>query len=264
VIAASGSTATLGSEGEDIRLVVGLVLLVGLAVAALTVAGVRLRRDVATAALRAAVQLAVVGAVIGAVLRAPALAAALLGVMYTVSVATAARRLDRPGALAAVAIASVAALIPVLGIAFAVPVVPRSARYVVALGGIVLGNTMVACTLTGRGFWHAVLARRDEVEAWLALGATPREACRPMTRTAIREAMLPSLDQTRTVGLVTLPGAFVGALAGGAGAGAAARFQLVVLVTIVAAQACSATVLTWLIGAPTQIPLESGSLRRPD
>ncbi|MEV4898354.1 ABC transporter permease, partial [Nonomuraea sp. NPDC055795] len=53
-----------------------------------------------------------------------------------------------------------------------------------------------------------------------------------------------ALDQTRTVGLVTLPGAFVGMLLGGATPLAAGLVQLVVLIALLAAEAvaCVATI----------------------
>ena len=85
--------------------------------------------------------------------------------------------------------------------------------------------------------------------------ATPRQAVRDIARTAAGEALLPAIDQTRTVGLVTLPGAFVGALFGGASPGNAARFQLVVLVGLLAAEGIAAVTLTWLLGAPSPLPL---------
>jgi putative ABC transport system permease protein len=47
----------------------------------------------------------------------------------------------------------------------------------------------------------------------------------------------------RTTGLVTLPGAFVGALFGGAAPLEAARFQLVVLAGLLAAETVAAVVL---------------------
>ena len=61
---------------------------------------------------------------------------------------------------------------------------------------------------------------------------------------------MPALDQTRTVGLVTLPGAFIGALLGGASAVQAARFQIVVLVGLLCAQTITVVLLTYLLGAP--------------
>lgn len=46
----------------------------------------------------------------------------------------------------------------------------------------------------------------EEVEGWLSLGATPREATLDIARGAIREELIPSTDQTKTTGVVTLPG----------------------------------------------------------
>jgi putative ABC transport system permease protein len=75
-----------------------------------------------------------------------------------------------------------------------------------------------------------------------------------IARDAAAEALVPALDQTRTVGLVTLPGAFVGALLGGASAEGAARFQLVVLVGLLCAESITAVLLAWLLGAPRVLP----------
>ena len=88
-------------------------------------------------------------------------------------------------------------------------------RTLVAVCGIVFGGTMTAATLTGRRLLDGLRRRRDEVEAWLSIGATPRQAVADVARSAASESLVPALDQTRTVGLVTLPGAFVGALLGG-------------------------------------------------
>ena len=95
------------------------------------------------------------------------------------------------------------------------------------------------------------------MEAWLSLGATPRQAVRAIARDAVFEALVPALDQTRTVGLVTLPGAFIGALLAGASATTAARFQIVVLVGLLCAEALTATILAWLLGAPATLPTPS-------
>jgi putative ABC transport system permease protein len=113
---------------------------------------------------------------------------------------------------------------------------------------------MTAATLTGRRLLDGLRRRRDEVEGWLALGATPRQAVLPIARAAVSEALVPAIDQTRTVGLVTLPGAFVGALFGGASAVDAARFQIVVLVGLLCAESITAVVIARLLGAPRVLP----------
>jgi ABC-type iron transport system FetAB permease component len=56
--------------------------------------------------------------------------------------------------------------------------------------------------------------RRGEVEAALAPGLLPRDAVLEVARPSAATALLPPLDRTRTVGLVTLPGAYVGVLLG--------------------------------------------------
>ena len=93
----------------------------------------------------------------------------------------------------------------------------------------------------------------DQYLAWLALGATPRQAARPAVREAVSMSVMPATDQARTTGLVTLPGAFVGALFAGSSALEAARFQILVLAAILCANALTALVLTRFLGAPTTL-----------
>jgi putative ABC transport system permease protein len=68
-----------------------------------------------------------------------------------------------------------------------------------------------------------------------------------IARPAASGALVPGLDQTRTVGLVTLPGAFVGMLLGGAGVVQAGAVQLFVLIALMAVQAVSVSVVLELV-----------------
>jgi putative ABC transport system permease protein len=248
----------------DVRLGIALVLLLAVAVGVLAWSGVRIRRQVVVAAARAVVQLAVIGLVLRVVFEYPFATGLVLLVMLATATRTAGRRLrDFDRATRAVLASSLAGALVTLGVIFGSGSVQFQARYVVALGGIVLGGTMTACTLAGRQLLSGIRGRRDEVEGWLALGATPRQAVRDIARTAAGEALLPAIDQTRTVGLVTLPGAFVGALFGGASPADAARFQLAVLVGLLAAETIAAVCLTWLLGAPQPLPLTPAQGRLP-
>jgi putative ABC transport system permease protein len=239
----------------DVRLALGLVLLLAIALTALTIAGVAQRRAVATASLRAVVQLTVVAAALRGVFAAPITVIAAVGVMFAVAVWTATRRLhELTGAASAVLLACGGGAGVAIGIVVGLPVLTRDVRTLVAVSGIVIGGTMTAATLTGRRLAEGLHRRREEIEAWLSIGATPREAIRAIARDSVSEALVPGLDQTRTVGLVTLPGAFVGALLGGASASQAARFQIVVLVALLCAQAITSTTVAWLLGAPTVLP----------
>jgi putative ABC transport system permease protein len=247
--------ATVASMDASVRLAVGLVALVAIAVGVLTVGRVGQRRAVLVASARAAVQLALVAAALRGVFAAPGLVVLVLAVMFGVATWTAARRLrGLQDAGRAVLISCGAGALISIGLICGLPVLDRSVRTLVAVSGIVLGGTMTAATLTGRRLLDGLRRRRDEVEAWLALGATNRQAVSDIARDAAAEALVPALDQTRTVGLVTLPGAFVGALLGGASATGAARFQIVVLVGLLCAEAITAVALSWLLGAPVTLP----------
>ena len=101
----------------------------------------------------------------------------------------------------------------------------------------------------------------SEVEAALALGFPPRDAVLLVCRPAAGQALIPALDQTRTVGLVTLPGAFVGVLLGGASPLAAGITQLFVLVGLLAVETVAVvatveTVARGLLCLAERAPLE--------
>jgi putative ABC transport system permease protein len=246
-------------SAADLRLAGGLILLITLACTALTVAGVMQRRAVVTASLRAAVQLAIVAAALRGVFAAPLAVIGVVTLMFLVATWTAGRRIkSHQSAYRAVVIACAAGSATAIGIVVGLPMLQRDLRTLVAVSGIVIGGSMTAATLTGRRLADSLQRRREEVEGWLAIGATPREAVRDLARASVFDALVPALDQTRTVGIVTLPGAFVGALIGGAGAIGAARFQLAVLVALLCAEAITAVVLIWLIGAPETLPAAEG------
>ena len=245
------------SSSQAWHLGVGLVVLLGVGQLALWAGGVGGRRAPVVALLRGGVQLAVVAVVLRGALTHQLAVVAVLAVMLATAVHTASSRLSGlANARRAVLLACVVGALVTLGVAFAVPVLPRSARYVVALGGIVIGSTMTSATLAGRHLLAGLRARRTEVEGWLALGATPRQAVLDIARTAAGEALMPALDQTRTTGLVTLPGAFIGALLGGASPAEAARFQVVVLASLLCAQSVVAVLVVHLLGAPVRLPAD--------
>lgn len=198
----------------------------------------------ALAVLRGAAQLAVISLVLGGIITDALWVALALLVMFTVAAATATRRLTWSWRRFAVVAATMAlGIVVTLGVVFATGAIDFTPRYVLAVGGIVIGNSMMIAVLAGHRFFEAVRQQWDQVEGWLALGATARQATLTQARYAVHAALIPSTDQTKTTGLVTLPGAFVGAIFGGASPLEAGRFQVVVLASILAAGAVTAVAL---------------------
>jgi putative ABC transport system permease protein len=206
----------------------------------------------ALAILRGAAQLAVISVILGGVITSPGWVAVALLIMFAVAALTAARRLGFTRKhLGLVAGSMGVGITATLIIIFCTGAIAFTPRYALAIGGIVIGNTMTIATLAGRHFTETVIGRWDEVEAWLALGATRRQATLELARSAVYAALIPSTDQTRTTGLVMLPGAFVGAIFGGISPLEAGRFQIVVLASIMAAGSVTAVMVIGFL-APVQ------------
>lgn len=198
----------------------------------------------AVAILRGAVQLALISLVLGGIITSPLWVGVALLVMFTVAAGTATRRLAWSWRrFTAVATTMAAGIVVSLAVVFGTGAIEFTPRYVLAVGGIVIGNSMTVAVLSGRRFFEAVHEQWHEVEGWLALGATGRQATLAQARQSVHAALIPSTDQTKTTGLVTLPGAFVGAIFGGASPLEAGRFQVVVLASILAAGAITAVAL---------------------
>ena len=234
---------------------ISVVALVGITVLILRWARVPLAGSAVIAVARRAGQLAVVSLLLGFALTQAWAGVAILGVMLVTAIVTAGGRLKEfPHALRAVGIAILSGMAVTLTVVFATGAFEPSIRYVLAISGIVIGGSMTAATSTGRQLWLGMVHRSDEIEGWLALGATPRQSVIDIARSAVAESLRPALDQTKTTGLVTLPGAFVGALLAGASPVDAGIFQVTVLAGLLSARSLSSVVTAYLLGAPKLLP----------
>ncbi|MBC7592855.1 MAG: ABC transporter permease [Kineosporiaceae bacterium] len=207
----------------------------------------------AFAIVRGAAQLAAISFILSGVITSPLWVGVALSVMFTVAAVTAARRIRWSLSHFALVSGAMACGIAItLIIVFATGAIGFTPRYALAIGGIVIGNAMTVATLAGRRFIESVDEQWDEVEGWLALGATPRQSTIHLARGAIYSALIPSTDQTKTTGLVTLPGAFVGAIFGGVSPVAAGQFQIIVLASIMAAGSITAVIVISVL-APVRV-----------
>ncbi|TQC44425.1 ABC transporter permease [Rhodococcus sp. WS4] len=203
---------------------------------------------VPSAAIRGAVQLAAVSLILAAALAHLWSSILVLVVMFAAAVATSARRARAGWSAAWLALSLGAGVGLVLPMMLLSRVVPLEGVALVPIGGIVLGGAMTATSLAAKRGLDAVEQRWGEVEAGLSLGLTVRDARMEVVRSAASDALLPGLDQTRTVGLVTLPGAFVGVLLASGSAVQAGAVQILVLVGLLLAQTCAVAVTVELVG----------------
>jgi putative ABC transport system permease protein len=229
-----------------------LLLAIGLLVVVLLFVGwvgrLGQNRDALVVVVRAVGQLALVGFVIRAVILRPALAPLYLALMLGVAAYTSSRRLRGvrrvfPSAL--IGIAGGAAV--VCAVVILTGALPRDARDLVPFAAQIIGGSMTATTLAALRMRDDVLAGWDLVEAALAIGASPRQAVADLARSSAAKALVPAFDQTRNVGLVVLPGAYVGLLLAGASPAEAGRVQFLVLLGLLVAESIAAVLVTRLL-----------------
>jgi putative ABC transport system permease protein len=161
---------------------------------------------------------------------------------------TSARRVtgDRR-ALLITAVPIAAGTAPVLGLVIGTGAVPITGIALVPVSGIVIGGAMTATSLAGRRALDELKSRHGEYEAALSLGFLERDAALEVARPSAAQALVPPLDQTRTVGLVTLPGAFVGVLLGSGDPVQAGAAQLLILIGLLAAESVAVAITLELV-----------------
>lgn len=236
-----------------------VVLLVAISTTVLLVYRVPRAWEVGSAVVRAIAQLAVLSVILVGIISDPLFIGIALLVMFTMAVFVATRRNGfSPVNLGVTGLSMFIGAATALIVVFSTGALELSPRYALSIGAMVIGNSMSIATLSGRNFNRLLVDRWGEVEAWLALGASPWLSTADLAREAVRDSLIPSIDQTKTTGLVVLPGAFVGAIFGGLSPVEAGRFQLVVLASILAAGSVTAVLVTFLKGRSAS-PLPSSA-----
>ena len=205
---------------------------------------VGLERDIGIATVRAFVQLLAVGYVLDYVFggRGGLTPLVLLVMIVTATLTSGRRGRNVPGAywiaLSSVSVATAATL----GLLIVLGIVPSAPRAAIPLGSMIISSAMNTTSLVMSRLRDDLAAQRGEVEARLSLGCTSHEAAADVHNAAMRTGMLPTVDQTKVVGLVALPGAMTGMILAGVSAFAAIRLQLVVMYMLLGGNAFAALV----------------------
>lgn len=220
----------------DLAVVYGLVLLViGLA----RLRGIGQERDMLIASLRMVVQLLALGYVLHLVfaLRSPAPVLLIMLIMAVFSVqAVAARVRERMPNFYRVV--GVAIFVGCGGATFffcslVIGLTPwYDPRYLIPLAGMIIGNSMTGASLAAERLAAEMKERRDEIEALLCLGASPRQAARDAVRSAYRAALIPSINAMAAMGIVFIPGMMTGQILSGTDPIIAVKYQIAIMCVI--------------------------------
>ncbi|XP_057801398.1 protein ALUMINUM SENSITIVE 3 [Salvia miltiorrhiza] len=125
-------------------------------------------------------------------------------------------------------------------------VFPFTPRYIIPVAGMMVGNAMTVTGVTIKKLRDDIKIQMSLVETALALGATPRQATLQQVKRSLVIALSPVLDNAKTVGLISLPGAMTGLIMGGASPLQAIQLQIVVMNMLVGASTVSSIMSTYL------------------
>jgi putative ABC transport system permease protein len=225
------------------------LVLVGIAAAVSLWRRAELEKDLGVAVLRSFLQLTAVGYVIQAIFDSDSLwvVVLLLVVMVAFGTATARSRAKAvPDNLVPIVLALSTAAFVTLGLVLALGIFKAEARYLVPVGGMVIGNSMTAAAVALNRLADEMSGQARQIEATLALGATSRQAAAGVVTRSLRSGLIPLIDSTKTTGVVFFPGTMVGMLVAGAEPFDAVRLQLILLWVLLGAVSLAALIATSL------------------
>jgi UDP-glucose/iron transport system permease protein len=208
-----------------------------------------LERDLALATARALVQLTILSLIVQAVFESLDWSGLVVAGMLGAATWTSGGRLSGvPHRYGRAAIAIAAGTGVSLAVLFGAGVFAFEPQFIIPISGMLIGNAMTATSLAGTRLRDEIADKLTEVEARLALGVSIGEAMRVYTRRAAAMSLIPTIDATKNVGLVFIPGAFVGMILGGASPTEAAKVQLIVMFMLLGAISVTGIVASTLVG----------------
>jgi putative ABC transport system permease protein len=229
---------------------------IGLALALIVLAAIvsrwqraDLERDLAVATVRAFIQLVAIGYVLDLIFAQdnPFWTTLMLLIMIGVAGQAAGARGNKTPHAARIALVSIAfgaiSTISVLVIAGVFAFEPQA---IIPIGGMIIGGAMTVAAQVMNRMSDDLLDSRNQIESMLALGATSRDASLIQFRRALRTAMIPHIDTTKTVGLIKLPGAMTGMILAGASPLEAVQLQIIVMYMLVGSTTFTALATAWL------------------
>jgi len=209
-----------------------------------------LEKDLAIATVRSFVQLIAIGYLLELIFNQdnPLWTTMLLAIMTVIAARTSGRRGRNTPAATRIALASIGLGSAItLGVLVIAGVFDYTPQVIIPIGGMVIGNAMTIASQVMDRMAVDLTEQRGVIEARLALGATSRQASHLQFRRALRSAMIPHIDTTKTTGLIKLPGAMTGMILAGASPLEAVQLQLIVMYMLVGAVAFTGLIAAYLM-----------------
>jgi putative ABC transport system permease protein len=207
------------------------LILVALSIIISRVWKIPVAKDLAFGSVRAFIQLVAVGYALEVIfdLQSAWLIILAILIMIVVGAQAASSRVKKVDKAFLVTLSSmlIGSLVTI-GLMLAFKIISFEAKYIIPLGGMIIGNSMNASALTIDRLYSDIISNRPALESSLALGKSWRESSAKYIRNSATAGMISILNFMKTVGIVALPGAMTGMILAGAKPLDAVLLQIIV------------------------------------
>ncbi|AXY25367.1 iron export ABC transporter permease subunit FetB [Suicoccus acidiformans] len=211
-----------------------------------------LEKDIVVAGVRAAVQLFIIGYILQFIFNVNHSWVTILMILFMVVNASwnaAKRSKGIPDAFQIALISIAFGAIITLVILLVTGAINWTPREVIPIMGMLSSNAMTGLSLSFNDMNDKFTDQKQKVLEKISLGANPSQASKIVVRESIKTGLIPQIDSTKMVGLVSLPGMMTGMIMAGAEPTAAIRYQLVIMFMML-----SSVGLSTIIGAYLAYP----------
>lgn len=216
--------------------------------------GIRRERQILIAATRMTIQLTVMGYILMFVFENPSwwLTLLMLAVMLSFAMYNAVKRVkvEMSKELKRLVCLSMAAGYTVTAAVFLFVVLRINPwfdpQYCIPISGMIVGNSMTGIALGANKLCSGMRERRELVENSLMLGATPAAAARDVVNDAFDSAILPTMNNMLTMGIVSLPGMMTGQILSGTFPLTAIKYQIGIMLAILGCTALTVVIFVTL------------------
>lgn len=190
----------------------------------------RMEKDILVALVRGVGQIVLVGFLLTIIFTADLwIAIPVIAIMIvTASVMTIKRVSNIPNALRISLLGITAGSGLVIAVMTFLGVIEQDLTSIIPIGSMMVYGAMNTNALMMERFRSEVGSHVGQIEAGLALGASPEHVIQPYARRAVASAMTPNINGLRSLGIVWIPGAMAGMVLAGENPAYAGFYQFVV------------------------------------
>lgn len=105
-------------------------------------------------------------------------------------------------------------------------------QYTIPISGMIMGNAMTGVSLGLKSFHESIKTERNQIDALINIGASPKCILIPFVNKSLETALLPTLNSMLGMGIISLPGMMTGQILSGTLPMTAILYQIAIMIAI--------------------------------